>query len=140
MLREVWPFVDTQHRAGRPVVLARPADRDGPGARPIGATMAVAADGTWRGSLSGGCVEGIVLDHARAVLGGAPAGVSGLDRLAGPAGLDLGGAALAETALSILAEFVAVENGRTRRPLRGGHRSIRAARRAGISEKLARSF
>lgn len=71
MLREVWPFVDAHRRAGRPVVLARLIGRDGPGARPLGATMAVAADGTWRGSLSGGCVEGIVLDAARAVLGGA---------------------------------------------------------------------
>lgn len=73
MLREVWPFVDAQRRAGQPVVLARLVGRDGPGARPIGATLAVAADGTWRGSLSGGCVEGVVLNHARAVLGGAPA-------------------------------------------------------------------
>ncbi|GIE36110.1 XdhC/CoxI family protein [Actinoplanes italicus] len=72
-LREVWPFVDAHHRAGRPVVLARLVGRDGPGARPIGAVMAVAGDGTWRGSLSGGCVEGIVIDHARAVLAGAPA-------------------------------------------------------------------
>jgi xanthine dehydrogenase accessory factor len=62
-LREVWPFVDAQHQAGRPVVLARLVDRDGPGARPLGATMAVAADGTWRGSLSVGCVEGIVPQH-----------------------------------------------------------------------------
>jgi xanthine dehydrogenase accessory factor len=68
MLREVWPFVDAHHRAGQPVALARLVDRDGPGARPLGATMAVAADGTWRGSLSGGCVEGIVLDTARGVL------------------------------------------------------------------------
>jgi xanthine dehydrogenase accessory factor len=73
VLREVWPFVDAQHQVGQPVVLARLVGRDGPGARPIGATMAVAADGTWRGSLSGGCVEGIVLTHARAVLDGAPA-------------------------------------------------------------------
>jgi xanthine dehydrogenase accessory factor len=71
-LREVWPFVDAHHRAGRPVVLARLVGRTGPGARPIGAVMAVAGDGTWRGSLSGGCVEGIVIDHAREVLGGAP--------------------------------------------------------------------
>lgn len=320
MLREVWSFVDCQHQAGTPVVLARLVGRDGPGARPIGATMAVAADGTWRGSLSGGCVEGVVLEHARTVLDGAPAGlipvspgghlmpweanpactgelqvlivpappepahskitaslaqdraltvsvtleqphrwnvstgadhgqrrgvfverleprrrlllvgatdlaaalaaltatldrrvvvidprlghlsagalpataelvhawpddwlernplgatdslvtlshdpriddralraalpspagyvaalgsrathaqrlhrlagVAGLDRLAGPAGLDLGGAALAETALSILAEVVAVENGRTGQPLRGGHRPVRTA-------------
>ncbi|WP_438306692.1 XdhC family protein (plasmid) [Streptomyces sp. HUAS TT11] len=72
MLREVWPYVDTHHRAGQPVVLARLVDRDGPGSRPLGATMAVAGDGTWRGSLSGGCVEGIVLEAAREVLAGAP--------------------------------------------------------------------
>jgi xanthine dehydrogenase accessory factor len=71
MLREVWPFVDAQRRAGRPVVLARLTGRDGPGSRPLGSTIAVAADGTWRGSVSGGCVEGIVLDAARAVLRGA---------------------------------------------------------------------
>lgn len=74
-LREVWPFVDAHHQAGRPVALARLVGRDGPGARPIGATMAAAADGTWRGSLSGGCVEGIVLDHIRQVLGGASPGI-----------------------------------------------------------------
>jgi xanthine dehydrogenase accessory factor len=71
MLAEVWPFTETHQRAGRPVVLARLVGRDGPGARPLGATMAVAADGTWRGSLSGGCVEGIVLDAATTVLDGA---------------------------------------------------------------------
>lgn len=71
MLGEVWPFVDAHHRSGRPVVLARLVGRDGPGSRPLGATMAVAADGTWRGSLSGGCVEGTVLDAARRVLDGA---------------------------------------------------------------------
>ncbi|MFF4763112.1 XdhC family protein [Streptomyces sp. NPDC001292] len=73
MLREVWPFVDAHRRSGRPVALARLIDRDGPGARPLGATLATAEDGTWRGSLSGGCVEGIVLEAARAVLaGGSP--------------------------------------------------------------------
>ncbi|MEV4281260.1 XdhC family protein [Actinoplanes xinjiangensis] len=72
-LREVWPFVDAHHRAGRPVVLARLVGRDGPGSRPIGDVMAVAGDGTWHGSLSGGCVEGIVVDHAGRVLAGAPA-------------------------------------------------------------------
>ncbi|MFF0223991.1 XdhC family protein [Streptomyces sp. NPDC004629] len=71
MLGEVWPFVDAHHRCGRPVVLARLVGRDGPGSRPPGATMAVAADGTWRGSLSGGCVEGTILDLARRVLDGA---------------------------------------------------------------------
>lgn len=70
MLREVWPFVDAQHRAGRPVVLARLIGRNGPGSRPLGSTIAVAVDGTWRGSVSGGCVEGIVVDAARTVLEG----------------------------------------------------------------------
>ncbi|MFS8104726.1 XdhC family protein [Lentzea alba] len=71
VLREIWPFVEAQHDAGHDVVLARLVDRDGPGARPLGATMAIAEDGTWRGSVSGGCVEGMVLDAARAVLDGA---------------------------------------------------------------------
>ncbi|GIM90049.1 hypothetical protein [Paractinoplanes toevensis] len=39
------------------------------------------------------------------------AGAAGLHRLVGPAGLDLGGASLDETALSVLAEIAAVENG-----------------------------
>lgn len=75
MLREVWPFVRECGHAGLSVVLARLVGRDGNGSRPLGATMAVAADGRWRGSLSGGCVEGMVLDAARGVLGGAPARV-----------------------------------------------------------------
>ncbi len=50
----------------------------------------------------------------------------GLDRLTGPAGLDLGGASLAESALSILAELVAVDNGRCGRRLRDGGLPIRA--------------
>ena len=68
MLSEVWPFV--RRHGHRRVVLARLIGRDGPGSRPLGATMAVAADGSWCGSISGGCVEGIVLDEARAVLSG----------------------------------------------------------------------
>ncbi|MEU5943187.1 XdhC family protein [Micromonospora sp. NPDC047548] len=71
MLREVWPFLDAHRRAGRPVALARLVARDGPGSRPLGSTMAVAADGTWRGSVSGGCVEAVVVEAARAVLAGA---------------------------------------------------------------------
>ena len=71
MLREVWPFADAERRAGRRVVLARLVRRDGTGSRPLGATMAVSADGSWQGSVSGGCVEAIVVDAARAVLAGA---------------------------------------------------------------------
>jgi hypothetical protein len=52
----------------------------------------------------------------------------GLHRLAAPAGLDLGGASLGDTALSILAGMVAAENGRAGGPLRDGDLSIRAVR------------
>src|SRR4051794_39618577 len=38
--------------------------------------MAVAADGDWTGSVSGGCVEGVLLDQAREVLAGSPARVA----------------------------------------------------------------
>jgi xanthine dehydrogenase accessory factor len=55
-------------------------------------------------------------------------GLPGLHRLAAPAGLDLGGASLSDTALSILAEMVAAENGRGGGPLRDGDLSIRAVR------------
>jgi xanthine dehydrogenase accessory factor len=76
MLSEIWPFVDRKRAEGTPVVLVRLIDRDGPGARPIGATMAVAGDGEWTGSIAGGCVEASVLDEARQVLGGDPARIS----------------------------------------------------------------
>ncbi|MBT0768191.1 XdhC family protein [Kineosporia sp. J2-2] len=70
MLTDVWPFVEEQRHHGRDVVLARLVGRDGPGSRPLGATMAVTRNGSWRGSLSGGCVEGIVLRAATDVLEG----------------------------------------------------------------------
>ena len=76
MLREVWPFVDEKRRAGFDVVLARLIGRAGNGGRPIGAAMAVAADGDWTGSVSGGCVEGVLLDQAREVLSGSTARVA----------------------------------------------------------------
>jgi xanthine dehydrogenase accessory factor len=67
------------------------------------------------------------------------AGTPGLERLSGPAGLDLGGGSIAETAVSILAELVAVENGRTGGRLRDAGAPIRAE--TGILHNvLARSF
>jgi xanthine dehydrogenase accessory factor len=70
VLREVWPFVLRERAAGQSVVLVRLIARDGSGARPLGATMAVADDGAWTGPVAGGCVEGVLLDEARAVLSG----------------------------------------------------------------------
>ena len=55
------------------------------------------------------------------------AAVPGLERLAGPAGLDLGGTSTAETALSMIAEIVAVSNGRAGGRLTSSDGPIRAA-------------
>lgn len=68
MLREVWPFVEAACAQGERVVLARLVEREGPGARPVGALMAVSSSGAWTGSISGGCVEGALLELAREVL------------------------------------------------------------------------
>jgi xanthine dehydrogenase accessory factor len=54
-------------------VLARVVSRTGSAGRPIGAAMAVAADGAWTGSVAGGCVDGDVLEAAAAVHAGGPA-------------------------------------------------------------------
>lgn len=68
--------------------------------------------------------------------------VEALARLHGPAGLDLGGVTSAETALSILAEIVAVSRGGSGSPLvastgaihpgRGEHRGARGVTRPGV--------
>ena len=61
-----------------------------------------------------------------------------LARLRGPLGLDLGGAGIGETALSILAELVALDPGRTAQPLHAGYLAIRAepSSRPGSDEPL----
>jgi xanthine dehydrogenase accessory factor len=72
MLAEVWPFVRACRAAGQPVVLARVIARTGSAGRALGATMAVAEDGRWSGSVAGGCTDGDALVAAAAVLGGGP--------------------------------------------------------------------
>lgn len=68
MLRDVLPFIDRCHAAGRPVALATVVSVWGSAPRQPGARMALAASGEVSGSVSGGCVEAAVLEEARGVL------------------------------------------------------------------------
>ncbi|WP_158866258.1 XdhC family protein [Leifsonia sp. AG29] len=57
--------------AGRPLAVATVVAIDGSAPRAVGATMFVDADGAVVGSISGGCVEGAVVEACHAVLDGA---------------------------------------------------------------------
>ena len=50
--------------AGRPVALATVVGTWGSSPRPAGSMLAVAADRSFMGSVSGGCVEGAVIEEA----------------------------------------------------------------------------
>ena len=52
------------HRAGRGAVLATVIETWGSAPRPAGSQLAIAGDGTFMGSVSGGCVEGAVVTEA----------------------------------------------------------------------------
>ena len=69
-MKDVLPDIDRWRRAGLRVVLARVVDVEGSGPREPGATMAVSEKGEVAGSVSGGCVEGAVVEEALAVLAG----------------------------------------------------------------------
>jgi xanthine dehydrogenase accessory factor len=57
---------------GHRVALATVIETWGSSPRPRGSVLAVRGDGQFVGSVSGGCVEGKVVEAAQRVLGGAP--------------------------------------------------------------------
>ncbi|HLS77830.1 MAG TPA: XdhC family protein [Nocardia sp.] len=67
-MRELAGQLTRWHAEGTPYALATVVGVRGSAPRAIGAVMAVDAAGTVRGSLSGGCVEGAVLEVCREVL------------------------------------------------------------------------
>ncbi|HEX5615460.1 MAG TPA: XdhC family protein [Acidimicrobiia bacterium] len=69
-MREVLDDIDRWRDAGHRVALARVVGTDGSSPRDPGAAMAVNDAGEVAGSVSGGCVEGAVLEAALEVLRG----------------------------------------------------------------------
>lgn len=67
-MRELLAELRAWHQAGTPFALATVVSVRGSAPRAPGATMAVTADGTVAGSVSGGCVEGAVYEAAGEVL------------------------------------------------------------------------
>lgn len=55
-------------RAGRGVALATVVSTWGSSPRPVGSQLAVDETGTFVGSVSGGCIEGAVIEEARDVI------------------------------------------------------------------------
>lgn len=69
-MRDVLDEVERWRDAGQRVALARVVGVEGSGPREPGATMAVSEAGEVAGSVSGGCVEGAVVEAALEVLRG----------------------------------------------------------------------
>jgi xanthine/CO dehydrogenase XdhC/CoxF family maturation factor len=81
-------------RAGQKAALATVVKTWGSSPRPAGSHMAINEDGDFVGSVSGGCIEGAVIEAARGVIAGGTAtklefGVS--DEMAWDVGLACGG-------------------------------------------------
>src|SRR4029453_5717014 len=72
-MRDVLDAIEGWRAEGHRVALATVPKVKGAAPRPPGAKMAVSDDGRWVGSVSGGCVEGAVLEEAGRVLAGEPA-------------------------------------------------------------------
>ncbi len=58
--------------AGRKVALATVVETWGSSPRPVGSQLAVDPSGRMIGSVSGGCIEGAVVQEAKAIMEGAP--------------------------------------------------------------------
>lgn len=67
-MRDLIPIIDTWRARGDRVALATVVKTGGSTPRPIGAKMIVNSRGEFAGSVSGGCVEGAVIEEAMRVI------------------------------------------------------------------------
>ncbi|HME82508.1 MAG TPA: XdhC/CoxI family protein [Candidatus Eremiobacteraceae bacterium] len=71
-MKDILETIERWHAQGERFALATVIRVDGSAPRDEGATMLIADSGKIAGSVSGGCVEGAVVDEARSVLAGGP--------------------------------------------------------------------
>ncbi len=69
-MKEVLDDIERWRAAGQRVAIARVVGTEGSSPRDPGATMVVSESGEVAGSVSGGCVEGAVVQEALAILAG----------------------------------------------------------------------
>jgi xanthine/CO dehydrogenase XdhC/CoxF family maturation factor len=67
-MKEVVADIEDWRSRGDGVALATVTWTDGSTPRPVGAKMAINSRGEFAGSVSGGCVEGAVIEEARRVI------------------------------------------------------------------------
>ncbi|HUS16817.1 MAG TPA: XdhC family protein [Chloroflexia bacterium] len=67
-LRDVLPAIEQWRGAGKAVAIATVVLVEGTAPRPAGAKLAISEAGELAGSVSGGCVEGAVVEEALGVL------------------------------------------------------------------------
>ena len=65
---DVFACIDAWRAAGRRAALATVVRTWGSSPRAVGSHLAVAADGAFAGSVSGGCIEAAVIDAAQQVI------------------------------------------------------------------------
>ncbi len=93
-MKELLPDIERWRAQGKKVAIATVTKAYGSAPRRVGAKMAIAEDGAFVGSVSGGCVENDVVEHARQVIEEdeprlVPYGIS--DEMAFDVGLACGG-------------------------------------------------
>ena len=67
-MHELLAQIDSWRQRGKDVALATLVEIYGSAPQPLGAKMAISSSGEMAGSVSGGCVEGAVVQEALAVL------------------------------------------------------------------------
>lgn len=91
---DILATAETWKRAGKGVAIATVVETWGSAPRPVGSHLVIDSDGNFLGSVSGGCVEGAVVEEALEVIGSGAAktltfGVA--DETAWRVGLSCGG-------------------------------------------------